>query len=79
MLSDIFVKKSSFLSGSCPVQESCVPGLRMGQAFDSLLEMVPQSVMNYCNYNTRETLESVHCDPSVRNSRIIFLLKLFKI
>lgn len=51
------------------------PGLRMGQAFDTLLEMVPKSVMNYCNYNTRETLKSVHCDLSVGESRITFLLK----
>lgn len=53
--------------------------LRMGQTFDALLEMVPQSVANYCKYNTGEALESVHCDPSVRKSRITFFLKLFNI
>lgn len=55
------------------------PGLRMGPAFDALSEVVPQSVMNYCNYNTRETLKSVHCDLSVGKCRVTFLLKYFNV
>lgn len=35
-----------------------LPGLRMGQAFDARSEVMPESVLNYCNYNTRETLKS---------------------
>lgn len=34
------------------------PGLRMGQAFDARSEVVPESVLNYCNYNARETLKA---------------------
>lgn len=34
------------------------PGLRMGQAFDARSEVVPESLLNCCNYNTRETLKS---------------------
>lgn len=33
-------------------------GLRMGQAFDARSEVMPESVLNSCNYNTRETLKS---------------------
>jgi len=35
-----------------------IPGLRMGEAFDARSEVVPESVLDYCNYNTTETLKS---------------------
>lgn len=31
------------------------PGLKMGQAFDARSEVMPESVPNYCDFNTRET------------------------